>query len=282
MYPLRPENGYLVEIMVCGGGEKSTKKEDGMINGKVLAPAYQWCHTVIDPESRQPLWLNHLMKYPRVGPNAVLLADGSAMIMGGAQTGFVGIPSVCVGAGVHPRALQHPDPFLHSKRSWRRRPCRGSTTRPLCFSTTPSCSRGPNPNIGIKTNNGIGDYAVQSGVLLSSLPYGGGLLPSSGAPKYIRTGSLPFTIVVNCFNCPKVNVMRRVKVTLAYPGFSTHKLQPRHAQRGLQVVRAKGLGPLTLTVKSRANKNIAPPTYYWLFVLIDGKPNRDGHAIWIK
>lgn len=50
----------------------------------------------------------------------------------------------------------------------------------------------------------------------------------------------------------------------------------------LEIVSVTGRGPYNIILKSPPSKNVAPPTWYWLFVLINGIPNRDGITLYIN
>lgn len=65
-------------------------------------------------------------------------------------------------------------------------------------------------------------------------------------------------------------------------GFSTHSANHGMRNVELEVVSVTGRGPYDISLKSPPSKNVAPPTWYWLFVLINGIPNRDGITLYIN
>lgn len=72
MLPLRPENQYLAEILVCGGGSGPAKD----------APALDTCARII-PNGLNPQWNYEIMPVARLMPDLVNLPDGTIFITNG-------------------------------------------------------------------------------------------------------------------------------------------------------------------------------------------------------
>jgi len=86
----------------------------------------------------------------------------------------------------------------------------------------------------------------------------------------------PFSV---CFRSARQHAKKsQFQFALSFPGFATHGL--RHGMRhvNLEVVafQAQGGRAHGATLRSPLNLNIAPPSSYWLFVLEQGVPTRDG------
>ena len=79
LLPLRPQEKYKAEVLVCGGG---SKMEDD-------APALKTCGRIL-PTSKDPKWLVEDMPGPRIMPDMVLLPDGTVYLGNGAKSGYAG------------------------------------------------------------------------------------------------------------------------------------------------------------------------------------------------
>lgn len=79
MLPLRADNDWKSEIMVCGGGEKADPDS-----------ACEASCGRIRPFDRKPQWLLTYMPQPRVMVEGVNLLDGSILWLNGAQVGAQG------------------------------------------------------------------------------------------------------------------------------------------------------------------------------------------------
>ncbi|KAG0235115.1 hypothetical protein BGW42_005765 [Actinomortierella wolfii] len=79
LLPLRPENNYEPEIMVCGGSTQFSFRGVG-----------QDTCARIKPLSDNPRWVFENMPLGRMMPDVTLLHDGSVLILSGAQRGAAG------------------------------------------------------------------------------------------------------------------------------------------------------------------------------------------------
>ncbi len=77
---LRPQNNYLAEVVVCGGGTGYTKD----------SPAVDTCGR-ISPLAQGAVWQMEQMPAPRLMPDMTLLPDGTVFIANGAAQGWGGI-----------------------------------------------------------------------------------------------------------------------------------------------------------------------------------------------
>lgn len=79
LLPLRPENNYEPEILICGGASDFVSKATG----------HDQCGR-IRPLSENPDWVMEDMPLGRMMPDMCLLPDGSVMILNGANRGTAG------------------------------------------------------------------------------------------------------------------------------------------------------------------------------------------------
>ncbi|KAG0028847.1 hypothetical protein BGZ81_004388 [Podila clonocystis] len=79
LLPLRPENNYEPEVLICGGGTEFGSKGKGQDN----------CGR-IKPLSKNPNWVMEDMPLGRMMPDMCLLPDGSVVILNGAARGTAG------------------------------------------------------------------------------------------------------------------------------------------------------------------------------------------------
>ncbi|KAF8931156.1 hypothetical protein BGZ52_013237 [Haplosporangium bisporale] len=79
LLPLRPENNYEPEILICGGATDFASKAKGQ----------DQCGR-IRPLSKNPDWVMEDMPLGRMMPDMCLLPDGSVMILNGANRGTAG------------------------------------------------------------------------------------------------------------------------------------------------------------------------------------------------
>ncbi|KAG0294560.1 hypothetical protein BGZ98_001722 [Dissophora globulifera] len=79
LLPLRPENGYDPEILICGGATEFSSRAKGQ----------EQCGR-IRPMSKNPEWVMEDMPFGRMMPDLVTVADGSVLIFNGANKGTAG------------------------------------------------------------------------------------------------------------------------------------------------------------------------------------------------
>ncbi|CAG8479395.1 4059_t:CDS:2, partial [Cetraspora pellucida] len=80
MLPLRPDNNYKPQVLVCGGNSKNDPKNEALNS----------CGR-IDLSLDKPQWeMDNFGGFGRVMPDAVLLADGTVLFLNGASTGVAG------------------------------------------------------------------------------------------------------------------------------------------------------------------------------------------------
>lgn len=276
MFPLSSFNRYRPEIMVCGGASTASLSFSG---SNTNAPADNMCYRIF-PDVDKPAWTGERMSAPRVMPNAVLLPDGNLLIMNGCKRGYAGLPNVAHGA------VLQPDMFNTYRRRWYAgralatskvaRAYHGSAV--LLHDGTVFVS-GSNPRDKIVISGD--DFPTEFRTEFFYPPY----MSSKTFPKV--TGA-PKDILMKAdykvfFTHPAKDLtLKRIRVVLAHPGFSTHGAN--HGMRNvlLDTTSLSGAGTYTLGIKGPRDKNVCPPTYYWFFVVVDDVPNQDGLVAFCK
>ena len=79
LLPLRPENGYEPEVLICGGATDFSSRAKGQ----------DQCGR-IKPLAKNPEWVMEPMPLSRMMPDMTLLQDGSVLILNGANRGTAG------------------------------------------------------------------------------------------------------------------------------------------------------------------------------------------------
>lgn len=283
LLPLSPANGYKAEVIICGG----PKGRFNPAGNQVLEPADDMCWRIFpDANEPQPTWVGDRMCYdyprcaapaPRVMGQAVLLADGSMLVVGGASQGFAGYRTP------GPPALQ-PLLYFPGSRTWYAKPLATSLVPRLYHSTAlllhdgTVLVAGSGPNVVDNTSRLY--YPTEFRTELFYPPYfqGGGSPSLFSSPSSVPINSM-FSV---CFRSGRTRSRpSRFKFALSFPGFATHGLRHgmRHINLEIVAIQAQGGGVYGATLRSPLNLNIAPPTSYWLFVLEGGVPNREGRAL---
>ncbi|KAF8942513.1 hypothetical protein BGZ47_006401 [Haplosporangium gracile] len=100
--PLTPENNFEPEILVCGGATEFSTKAKGVSSCGRIAPL-----------SKNPTWEMEDMPFGRMMPDMAHLADGSIVIVNGADTGTAGFDRAS-------DPVLHPVQYLPNERKGRR------------------------------------------------------------------------------------------------------------------------------------------------------------------
>jgi len=97
MLPLKSQDGWAPEFMVCGGSVSLSK----------VSTADPTCGR-IRPYDNNPQWAMETMPYSRLMPDSLVLPTGDILLINGAQTGFAGYGVTSTLADIHAR-----DPVLN-------------------------------------------------------------------------------------------------------------------------------------------------------------------------
>ncbi|KAG0293787.1 hypothetical protein BGZ96_002305 [Linnemannia gamsii] len=157
--PLTPENNFEPEILVCGGATDFSTQAKGVASCGRIAPL-----------SKNPSWEMEDMPFGRMMPDMAHLADGSIVIVNGADTGTAGFDRAS-------DPVLHPVQYLPNERKGRRfRVWNPSVIARMYHSVAfmlPDSSllvAGSNPN-GRPVEYGEGDFPTEFRVERFSPPY---------------------------------------------------------------------------------------------------------------
>lgn len=93
LLPLSPANGYIPEILLCGGSAVDDTKPDSEISSQDPASA-QCSRMVLTDDGISQGWQVEQMPQARIMPDAVLLPTGQILIVNGGATGISGYGNV--------------------------------------------------------------------------------------------------------------------------------------------------------------------------------------------
>ncbi|KAG0072084.1 hypothetical protein BGZ90_012041 [Linnemannia elongata] len=157
--PLTPENNFEPEILVCGGATDFSTQAKGVASCGRIAPL-----------SKNPAWEMEDMPFGRMMPDMAHLADGSIVIVNGADTGTAGFDRAS-------DPVLHPVQYLPNERKGRRfRVWNPSVIARMYHSVAfmlPDSSllvAGSNPN-GSPVEYGEGEFPTEFRVERFSPPY---------------------------------------------------------------------------------------------------------------
>lgn len=258
-----------------------------MQGSQILETADDMCWRIFpDVGEAKPTWVGDRMCYdypgcaapaPRVMGQAVLLADGSMLLIGGARMGFAGYRSP------GPPTLR-PLLYFPGSKTWYTKPLATSYVPRLYHSSAlllhdaTVLVAGSGPNVVENTSRLY--YPTESRTEFFYPPY-----LQKGSPPSLK--SAPPSVPINslfsiCFQSASARTKKsQFQFALSFPGFATHGLRHgmRHIKLEIVTIEAQGGRTFGATLRSPPNLNIAPPTSYWLFVLERGIPNREGTAL---
>ncbi|KAG0052988.1 hypothetical protein BGZ83_001806 [Gryganskiella cystojenkinii] len=292
LLPLVPEKNFEPEILVCGGATGFSTQAKGVSS----------CGR-ISPLSKNPSWEMEEMPLARMMPDMAHLADGTIVIMNGAETGTAGFDRAS-------DPVLHPVQYIPDAPPGKRfRVWNPSVIARMYHSVAfmlPDMSllvAGSNPN-GRPVNYGEGEYPTEYRVERFSPPYlfpqqhqeavvvqqdastsaqSKALAPAvaqaeiTGWPTTIKYGET-FDLAIEWYN----RYPEQIKVALVQPGFITHSTHMSQRYVGLEIVKR---GPKvtegdtvnkaatgSLKVKAPSTNGLAPPSHYMIVVVVDGVP----------
>ncbi|KAF8595713.1 hypothetical protein BDV93DRAFT_528472 [Ceratobasidium sp. AG-I] len=112
MLPLRFENGWAAEILLCGGSEVSDIIPGDQLSSKTPASA-QCSRMALNSKGIKKGWQVEKMPGPRMMPDGVLLPDGKVLIINGAASGTAGYGNVQEQVGLSNAANPVLQPLLY-------------------------------------------------------------------------------------------------------------------------------------------------------------------------
>lgn len=273
MFPIKAARP-VAEIMICGG---NSDKAQNPLNDNTMYPADNNCWTII-PEAPIPVWKNIPMKYRRVMPMAINLPDGQIMIHGGAMRGHTGFWKMAFNASLVPEL------YDTTLRRWNPLPMPASRVQRGYHASAQLIHDGAvmisGSNTADGTVQGAFDFPTEFRVEYFDPPY---RMPGTVKPILLLAPKNSPTIAPFLITFKYPGVIRTIKVVLAHPGFATHGANHGMRNVELAITGTKQRGIVrTIRVSGCPNKAVCPPTWYWLFVVVNGIPNEDGHYIFVK
>ncbi|ORZ28030.1 glyoxal oxidase N-terminus-domain-containing protein [Lobosporangium transversale] len=276
LLPLRPENNYEPEVLICGGAT----------DFKSRAVGQEQCGR-IKPLSTSPQWIMENMPFGRMMPDLVIVADGSVIIFNGANKGTAGYSRAS--EPVLSPVRYQPWDSLETKRSDSRFTVLNPSYIPRLYHSIAMpvldgrvLVAGSNPNANTLE---LGEFPVEFRVEMFSPGY-----LFSDVPRPLlrveatigRTITRPIALSIITQKGGVINdVPPKVQVNLLNGGFSTHSTHMSHRMVGLEIVGYKRTpGQLDrLRVKGPRDGALAPPGWYQMTVLVDRVPSE---GTWVR
>ncbi|KAG8685122.1 hypothetical protein FRC08_013288, partial [Ceratobasidium sp. 394] len=278
MLPLRYENGWAPEIMICGGSEVSDTIPENELSSTTPASA-QCSRMVLNAKGIKKGWQVEKMPGPRMMPDGVLLPDGKVLIVNGAAGGTAGYGNVqnqvgtsnADGPAFQP-VLYDPDAPAGQRFSSAGMPTSDIARMYHSVATlTPKGTvmiAGSNPNLDVETRKYPTEFRVEmlfpdymSRPRPSVISYDKVLRYARGASAII---SMPLGRHKRGF------LFSKVEVVLMDLGFSTHGV---HMDQRMVTLPALMLGRKLVTFSGPPNPNVYPPGPAWLYIIVNGVPS---------
>ncbi|KAF0531747.1 galactose oxidase [Gigaspora margarita] len=281
MLPLRPEDNYIPQILVCGGNEKNdTKHEAANSCGRIKID--------LSNLDKAKWEIDDFGGIPRVMPDGVILADGQILFLNGAKTGIAGYSSKL--GKVKNKLLKADNPDLTPVLYDGQKP-KGKRFTKLNHSTIPRLYH----SVASLLPNGqvfISGSSPQSDVTLSGVKFPTEFRIEMFSPPYLSSNTARATIKsVNgskkLNQGPiKVKYNKHIKVdvelsdkkanftaAIVHYGFITHSvhMSERYVFCDIKNIKRKGNG-YTMDVVMPPNGNIMPPVPVYLYINNNGVP----------
>ncbi|GAA5854744.1 hypothetical protein JCM9279_007012 [Rhodotorula babjevae] len=270
LLPLTIANGYQPEVLFCGGTTANLDINPAQLSAK--APASKQCSRMkLDAAGIPKGWQTEDMPFPRVMGDAILMPDGTVLIVNGAQSGVAGYGNVKDEIGASNARSPAKEPLLYDpagvkgKRFTRGFPLAGIERLYHSTATLLPDGRvftaGSNPNDGVSTKT----YRTRYNGEILSPPYMSMKRPSfSGQPAKIGYKKT-FVLKVSLPSGTK-----QVQAFIMDLGYSTHGVHM--SQRMVEL--ACTLKGNKLTVTGPKTSGIFQPGPAWLHVVADGVPSK--------
>ncbi|GAA6047733.1 hypothetical protein JCM3770_001750 [Rhodotorula araucariae] len=269
LLPLTIANKYQPEVLFCGGTTANLDINPAQLSA--LTPASKQCsRMVLNAAGLVKGWQTENMPSARVMGDAVLMLDGTVLIVNGAATGVAGYGNVKDEVGASNARSPAKQPLLYDplaakgKRFSRNFPKAGVERLYHSVATLIPDGRifiaGSNPNDDVTTRT----YRTRFNVEMLSPPYMSMTRPTfSGAPtKMLYNKSYTLTV-----NLPKGT--KKVQAFIMDLGYSTHGVHM--SQRMVEL--ACKLNGKKLTVTGPKTTGLYPPGPGWIHILADGVPS---------
>ncbi|CAG8801237.1 24980_t:CDS:2, partial [Gigaspora margarita] len=291
MLPLRPEDNYIPQILVCGGNEKNdTKHEAANSCGRIKID--------LSNLDKAKWEIDDFGGIPRVMPDGVILADGQILFLNGAKTGIAGYSSKL--GKVKNKLLKADNPDLTPVLYDGQKP-KGKRFTKLNPSTIPRLYH----SVASLLPNGqvfISGSSPQADVTLSGVKFPTEFRIEMFSPPYLSSNTARATIKsVNgskkLNQGPiKVKYNKHIKVdvelsdkkanftaAIVHYGFITHSvhMSERYVFCDIKNIKRKGNG-YTMDVVMPPNGNIMPPVPVYLYINNNGVPGETAVHLYLS
>ncbi|QRV74664.1 glyoxal oxidase [Ceratobasidium sp. AG-Ba] len=258
MLPLRYENGWAPEIIICGGSEVSDTVPETELSTTTPASA-QCSRMVLNASGIRKGWQVEKMPQARMMPDSLLLPDGKVLILNGAAGGTAGYGNVQNQAQPGQRFSNAGLPTSDIARMYH-----------SVATLTPKGTvliAGSNPNDNVETRM----YPTEFRAEILSPDYlskpRATMVNYPQTLRYARRASA--TISMPLGRHKRGFFFKKVEVVLMDLGFSTHGV---HMDQRMVTLPAVMMGRKLVTFTGPPNANVYPPGPAWLYIVIDGVP----------
>lgn len=287
MLPLTPANGYNATVMYCGGTNISDDQwlQPGL---NLLQFASDNSCIKISPATSLEWQEEDYLPEGRVMGNAILLPDGTVLVINGAQSGVAGYADATQPWNLEDSLATDPaftpvifDPKRPAGQRWSRNGLQASTIPRMYHSSAtllPDGSvfiAGSNPHADFSPNTTYPTtYAVE---IFYPLYYNERRPQPVGIPSTITYGGTGFDLQLSSddLSGDAADNVQKVQVVLVRTGFSTHALN--FGMRNVELDYSYQLtsdGGATLHVaQAPPNPAVLPPGPAWFFVVVNGVPS---------
>ncbi|KIY43519.1 hypothetical protein FISHEDRAFT_67974 [Fistulina hepatica ATCC 64428] len=273
LLPMKPENEYAPEVLICGGSTIDDKKAGYEISSQDPSSA-QCSRMLLTEDGIAAGWEVEQMPEARLMPDAVLLPTGDVLIVNGAGSGISGYGNVIkqVGASNADNPVLTPVLYKPSASPGSRFSSEGlpSSRIPRMYHSVATLT--PNANIMIAGSNPNLDrsalkYGTEYRVEWLDPPYMNQQRPEIGSP----VKQIDFGETFRLENVKLPTSANEIKVALMDLGFVTHAV---HANSRLVWLSVSMSRMDELTITAPPSGKIYPPGPGWLYVVADGVPSK--------
>ncbi|EIN07542.1 hypothetical protein PUNSTDRAFT_154813 [Punctularia strigosozonata HHB-11173 SS5] len=282
LLPLTYENGFVPEVLICGGSTIDDRRPGSEISSQEAASDLCF-RMVLDDAGISAGWQSEKMPQARVMPDAVLMPTGQVVIVNGAGTGISGYGNVVnqVGQSNADNPVLSPVLYDPSAPSGTRFSTQGMPTSAIPRLYHSIATYTPNGDIMIAGSNpnldrSEVDYGTEYRVEWLRPPYMGGERPEI-------VGGVPNTLMYGEGNGAslQVNVPQSMGVERAVAlmdlGFVTHAIHASSRMVRLQATMRPGNSSSQvrqIDISNPPHNGIYPPGPGWLYVVVDGVPSK--------
>lgn len=277
MLPLRYENNYAAEILMCGGSEVSDTVLEGQLSSQTPASA-QCARMVLNAKGIKKGWQVEQMPAPRMMPDGVLLPDGKVLIVNGGASGTAGYGNVQNQVGlsnadnpVFQPVLYDPDAPAGKRFSSEGLPTSNIPRMYHSVATLLPDGRvmiaGSNPNEDVTERPYGTEFRVEMlypDYLSKPRPT---IIEFPQKLRYARSASLRVSLALKAH---KKLFFKKVEVVLMDLGFATHGV---HMDQRMVTLPSVKIGTKVVKFMGPPNPNVYPPGPAWLFLVVDGVPS---------